>query len=166
MTYGFLTGTPRLFHLPVSSGRLAITLDDLVWLEFGREIKLTRGFPTDGLSLPGLARALGFDPWGKGLRAALLHDAGYSLHDRDEYSLGDRSTVDRRFRRGCEIDFPRMANTYYRAVRMFGWGPWARCNAMHMEGYLYALAEGAIDGWINHILAQHGGEIINLREAD
>lgn len=163
---GFLTGTPRMFHLPVSSGRLAITLDDLVWVEDGRNITLARGFPTDGLSLPGLARALGFDPWGKGLRAALLHDAGYSMHDRDEFSLGDRATVDLRFRRGCEIDFPKMAPAYYWAVRAFGWAPWASGNAMHMDGYLYALREGALDGWIQHILNQHGGQVVDLRAAD
>lgn len=164
---GFLTPTPRLFHIPVKDGRLAITLDDVVWVEEGQNITVTRGFPTDGLSLPGVARLLGYEPWGAGLRAALLHDAGYSLWGRgDAVSLGTRATVDRRFYRGCQIDFPRMAAIYYRAVRMFGSLSWHKANVMHMEGYLFAIRNNSIDAWISHVIEQHGGEIINLRSAN
>ena len=163
---GFLTPTPRLFHIPVEDGRLAITLDDVVWVEEGRNITITRGFPTDGLSLPGIATALGFDPWGRGLRAALLHDAGYSLHDRDAFSLGDKATVDRRFLQGCLIDYPRMAMTYYRAVRWFGGWSWRKSNVMHMEGYLYAIEHGQADERVQHVLEQYGGKIVDLKAAD
>lgn len=163
---GFLTPTPRLFHIPVEDGRLAITLDDVVWVEEGRNIRLERGFPTDGLSLPGIATALGFDPWGAGLRAALLHDAGYSLHDVRGYGLGNRAIVDRRFLAGCLIDYPRMAATYYRAVKWFGALAWRKDNVLHMEGYLFALKSGCVDAWISHLLEQYGGDIIQLTPAD
>jgi hypothetical protein len=162
---GFLTPTPRLFHIPVKDGRLAITLDDVVWVEEGQNITVTRGFPTDGLSLPGIATALGFDPWGAGLRAALLHDAGYSLHDVRGHSLGNKATVDRRFLAGCLIDYPRMATTYYRAVRWFGGFAWRKANVMHMAGYLYAVQHGHVDEWIGHLLEQHGGAVVDLEPA-
>jgi hypothetical protein len=123
---GWLTPAPRLYHLPVTNGgRVAVTLDDLIWVEDGRNVTLKRGFPTDGVSLPALA-LMWFDPWGAALRSALLHDAGYSLHDQADLTLGDKATVDRRFHAGLKLDQPDTATLYYRAVRWFGWLAWRK----------------------------------------
>lgn len=164
---GWLTPAPRLYHLPVTNGgRVAVTLDDLIWVEDGRNVTLKRGFPTDGVSLPGIALALKFDPWGAALRSALLHDAGYSLHDQRDLTLGDKATVDRRFHAGLKLDQPDTATLYYRAVRWFGWLAWRKANTALMTGYIYAVRHGTEDDWIAHVLKTYAQGTIDLRAAE
>lgn len=164
---GWLTPAPRLYHLPVTKGgRVAVTLDDLIWVEDGRNITLKRGFPTDGVSLPGIALALKFDPWGAALRSALLHDAGYSLRGSYDTSLGDKATVDRRFHAGLALDQPDTARLYYLAVKWLGWFSWCKANTPLMTGYIYAIRHGTEDQWIAHVLKTYAQGTIDLRAAD
>ncbi len=164
---GWLTPAPSLYHLPEKYfGTVAITRDDLTWTENGKTITLKRGFPTDGVSLPGIALALKWDPFGAALRSALLHDAGYSLHDQLDLTLGGKATVDRRFRAGLKLDQPDTATLYYRAVRWFGWLAWHKANTALMTGYIYAVRHGTEDEWIAHVLKTYAQGTIDLRAAE
>lgn len=163
---GWLTPAPSLYHLPEKYfGTVAITRDDLTWTESGKTITIKRGFPTDGVSLPSLA-LMWFDPWGAALRSALLHDAGYSLHDHRDLTLGDRATVDRRFHAGLKLDQPDTATLYYRAVRWFGWLAWRKANTALMTGYIYAVRHGTEDNWIAHVIKTYAQGVVELKAAE
>lgn len=162
--FKWLTPAPALYHIPLPGrGRLAITITDLRWVdEDGTPRELLRGFPTDGVSFPWVARASGLDPWGRHLRSALPHDAGYSLRDYVGFSFGDKQQVDRRFLIGGLVDDPGNARLYYRAVSLFGRGSWNRDNAPLVDGYVFACRQGLNDPWIDFVRT---GKVLDLRPA-
>lgn len=128
--------------------RLAITLEDHHWIDpDGRIITVYRGFPTDGASLPWLAKWR-WDPWQPDvLAAALPHDLGYSLHGT-EFDVGTKRQVDRRFLQGMETMGFRADRLFWRAVQMGGHLSWRTPNNRHMEGYLWSLRNNKLDAWI------------------
>lgn len=165
MTYGFTTQAPRLRHLAVSSGRLALPLDDVVWIgPDGKLHRLPRGMPSDGVSFPGVARLIGMDPWGICLREALLHDAGYTLQDwPDIFGFGSKREVDTRFRLGVGIDQPKNEWLFYKAVHVFGGPSWRKPNAPHVDEWVEAVRSGrpeAVDAFIDKMTKKYAQLVI------
>lgn len=165
--FQWLTPAPAMWHLPdpPKGTRLSITITDLGWIdENGIERWLRRGFPTDGVSFPWIARAgLGLDPWGKSLREAIPHDAGYSLQDYVDFQwLGTKGQVDRRFLVGGVANGNPKAMLYYRAVSTFGGPSWNRENQPLVDGYVLACREGINDRWIDLV---QNGKVLPLRAA-
>lgn len=128
--------------------RLAITTDDLIWMDpDGEEKILRRGFPSDGASLPWIAQ-LKWDPWDPViLPEALLHDGGYTLQ-KTEFALGGKAVVDRRFYNGMYVAGFRAKRTFWRTVQVAGWPAWWKPNNKYVEGYLCALRNNTLDEWI------------------
>lgn len=91
-----------------------------------------KGFKSDGASIPLILQAW-FKPYeGDTLDAALVHDALYSakgrfLYGKEEFRVR-RAQADRLFRQiMARYDVPKWKrNSFWVAVRLFGWYPWLR----------------------------------------
>ena len=69
----------KLILKPLSNGK-AILLDDYVYSINGYDIKVFRGFITDGASVPKSLQWL-YNPFGKYIKAAVIHDYLYSTYN-------------------------------------------------------------------------------------
>ena len=67
----------KLILKPLSNGK-AILLDDYVYSINDYDIKVFRGFITDGASVPKSLQWL-YNPYGKYINAAVIHDYLYSI---------------------------------------------------------------------------------------
>ena len=162
--FQWLTAAPPVFHLPEENGNpLAITTADLSWVdEDGAMRTLLRGFPTDGCSFPRWMFRL--DRWGRHLKKALPHDAGYALQDYAGFEwLGSKAQVDRRFLVGGIADADEHAMLHYRMVSAFGGSSWRRNNQPLIDAYVYACANGTNDDFIDWV--RNRRKIIDLRAA-
>jgi hypothetical protein len=113
----WLTPTPSL--TPVAKGLMRLD-EPVAWMdEAGARWVVPAGFITDGASLPWILTAV-WDRWEpRTLRAAIMHDYGYSFH-----TFGSKSEVDARFYAGLKADHWPHALAYYRAVKLMGWFAW------------------------------------------
>lgn len=95
----------------------------LIWAD-GKTpaIRVPQGFETDLASIPRMARGLpDFSPTGLSRRPAVLHDYLYASGDLPRMAADELL-----FRSLLAEGAPELiARTYYRAVRVFGAGPWA-----------------------------------------
>ena len=164
--FRWLDPAPEMWHLPdpPKGTRLSITTTRLCWIdENGIERCLLPGFPTDGVSFPWVVRAAGLDPWGKSLREAIPHDAGYCLQDYVDFQwLGTKEQVDRRFLVGGLANGNDKAMLYYRAVAAFGGPSWRRENQQMIDGYVLACRQGINDEWIDLV---KNGRVRELKAA-
>jgi hypothetical protein len=93
----------------------------LIWAGEKETVTVPSGFETDLASIPRMAQGIpGFEPTGLSRRPAVLHDYLYASGDLP------RMAADELFYRALlaeKVHAP-IARTYYRAVRVFGRGPW------------------------------------------
>lgn len=150
--------TPVPYLHKLKSG-LAITLDEVVWRDrFGNFWRCPKGFLTDGASVPWLLRWL-WSPWDeKTLRAAIIHDLRYSLHDYFDIWINydcqrnaDLSLLD-----GMRLNCPSRAVTYFIAVRFVGRAVYEHIHKEEMmQEWLEILRTGdntQLDKWINNVI--------------
>lgn len=101
-------------------GDLWILTEDLVAWWRGRRIVVSRGYPTDGASIPRAAWAVIGHPWDYYLPAAIVHDALYAAE------VWPRQEADACFHdlmQALSVEHFRLHAMYY-AVRLFGLWAW------------------------------------------
>lgn len=120
----------KLILDPISNGK-AILLDDYVYSINGYDIKVFRGFITDGASVPKSLQWL-YNPYDKYINAAVIHDYLYSTYNNTGIN---RTLADKIFNfimKETGID-NRTRRKFYTAVRCFGEPSWQ--SKLENEGY-------------------------------
>ena len=120
----------KLILDPISNGK-AILLDDYVYSINGYDIKVFRGFITDGASVPKSLQWL-YNPYDKYINAAVIHDYLYSTYNNTGIN---RTLADKIFNfimKETGID-NRTRRKFYMAVRAFGETSWK--HKLQNEGY-------------------------------
>ena len=120
----------KLILKPLSNGK-AILLDDYVYSINGYEIKVFKGFITDGASVPKSLQWL-YNPYGKYINAAVVHDYLYSVYNNTGIN---RTLADKIFNfimKETGVD-NRTRRKFYTAVRCFGEPSWQ--SKLENEGY-------------------------------
>lgn len=120
----------KLMLKPLSNGK-AILLDDYVYSINGYDIKIFRGFITDGASVPKSLQWL-YNPFGRYIKAAVVHDFLYSCYNNTGIN---RTLADKIFRyimQETGVD-NRTVRRFYAVVRAFGETSWKKKNLN--EGY-------------------------------
>lgn len=113
------------------SNKKAVLLQDYIYSISGYDIKVFRGFITDGASVPKSLQWL-YNPYGKYIKAAIIHDYLYSVYnntginrtlaDKIFYFIMEETGVDKR-----------TCRRFYTAVRCFGETSWKA--KLQNEGY-------------------------------
>ena len=114
----------------ISNGK-AVLMQDYVYSINGYDIKVFRGFITDGASVPKSLQWL-YDPFGKYIKAAVIHDYLYSCYNNTGIN---RTLADKIFRyimQETGVD-NRTVRRFYTAVRCFGETSWKK--KILNEGY-------------------------------
>lgn len=111
----------KLILEPISNGK-AVLMQDYIYSINGYDIKVFKGFVTDGASVPHSLQWL-YNPFGKYIKAAVIHDYLYSTYNNTGINriLADKifnfimkeTGVDNRTRR-----------KFYTAVKYFGETSW------------------------------------------
>ena len=120
----------KLILKPLSNGK-AILLDDYVYSVNGYDIKVFRGFITDGASVPKSLQWI-YNPFCKYINAAVIHDYLYSVYNNTGIN---RTLADKIFyfiMKETGID-SRTVRRFYTAVRCFGETSWK--PKLKNEGY-------------------------------
>lgn len=120
----------KLILEPISNGK-AVLMQDYIYSINGYDIKVFKGFVTDGASVPHSLQWL-YNPFGKYIKAAVIHDYLYSTYNNTGINriLADKifnfimkeTGVDNRTRR-----------KFYLAVKYFGETSWKA--KLENEGY-------------------------------
>lgn len=93
----------------------------LIWAAEKRTLTVPDGFLTDLASVPRMAQGMpGFEPTGLSRRPAVLHDWLYATATLPRMEADEVFYLALRAEGVHELT----ARTYYRAVRVFGSGPW------------------------------------------
>ena len=120
----------KLILEPISNGK-AVLLQDYIYSINGYDIKVFRGFITDGASVPKSLQWI-YNPFGKYINAAVIHDYLYSTYN----STGiNRTLADKIFRyimKETGVD-SRIVRKFYAAVKYFGATSWK--PKLQNEGY-------------------------------
>ena len=113
------------------SNKKAVLLQDYIYSINGYDIKVFRGFITDGASVPKSLQWL-YSPYGPYIKAAVIHDYLYSTYN----STGiNRTLADKIFRhimKETGVD-NRTRRKFYIAVKYFGETSWK--PKLQNEGY-------------------------------
>ena len=120
----------KLILDPISNGK-AILLQDYIYSINGYEIKVFKGFVTDGASVPHSLQWL-YNPYSKYINAAVIHDYLYSCYNNTGIN---RNLADKIFNFVMEetnVDV-RTRRKFYAAVRAFGETSWKK--KLENEGY-------------------------------
>ena len=120
----------KLILKPLSNGK-AILLDDYVYSINGYEIKVFKGFITDGASVPKSLQWI-YNPFGKYINAAVIHDYLYSTYNNTGIN---RTLADKIFNfimKETGVD-NRIRRKFYAAVKYFGKTSWK--PKLQNEGY-------------------------------
>ena len=118
-----------LIHL-ISNGK-AILLDDYVYSINGYDIKVFRGFITDGASVPKSLQWL-YNPYGKYIKAAVVHDYLYSVYNNTGINRTLADKIFKHIMKEIGVD-DRTVRRFYTAVRCFGETSWK--PKLQNEGY-------------------------------
>ena len=120
----------KLILEQISNGK-AVLMQDYIYSINGYDIKVFKGFVTDGASVPHSLQWL-YNPYGKYINAAVVHDYLYStynstginrtLADKIFYFIMEETGVDKR-----------TVRRFYTAVRCFGETSWK--SKLQNEGY-------------------------------
>ena len=120
----------KLILEPISNGK-AVLMQDYIYSINGYDIKVFKGFVTDGASVPHSLQWL-YNPYGKYINAAVVHDYLYSTYN----STGiNRTLADKIFRyimKETGVD-SRIVRKFYAAVKYFGVTSWK--TKLQNEGY-------------------------------
>ena len=117
--------------LEFSSNKKAVLLQDYIYSVNGYDIKVFRGFITDGASVPKSLQWL-YNPYGKYIKAAVIHDYLYSTYNNTGIN---RTLADKIFNfvmKETNVDV-RTRRKFYTAVRCFGETSWKA--KLQNEGY-------------------------------
>ena len=120
----------KLILKPLSNGK-AILLDDYVYSINDYDIKVFRGFITDGASVPKSLQWL-YNPYGKYINAAVIHDYLYSVYNNTGINRTLADKIFRQIMKESGID-KRTIRRFYTAVRCFGETSWKA--KLQNEGY-------------------------------
>ena len=120
----------KLILDPISNGK-AILLDDYVYSINGYDIKVFRGFITDGASVPKSLQWL-YNPFGKYIKAAVIHDYLYSVYNNTEINRTLADKIFKHIMKETGVD-DRTVRRFYVAVKYFGETSWK--PKLKNEGY-------------------------------
>ena len=111
----------KLILKPLSNGK-AILLDDYVYSINGYDIKVFRGFITDGASVPKSLQWL-YNPFGRYIKGAVVHDYLYSTYNNTGINRTLADKIFLHIMKETGVD-NRTARRFYTAVRCFGETSW------------------------------------------
>lgn len=120
----------KLILNPISNGK-AVLMQDYIYSINGYDIKVFKGFVTDGASVPHSLEWL-YNPYGKYINAAVIHDYLYSTYNNTGIN---RTLADKIFNfimKETGVD-NRTRRKFYTAVRCFGEPSWQ--SKLENEGY-------------------------------
>ena len=120
----------KLILEPISNGKVVLT-QDYIYSVNGYDIKVFKGFVTDGASVPHSLQWL-YNPFGRYIKAAVVHDFLYSCYNNTGIN---RTLADKIFRyimQETGVD-NRTVRRFYAAVRAFGETSWKK--KILNEGY-------------------------------
>lgn len=120
----------KLILEPISNGK-AVLMQDYIYNINGYDIKVFKGFVTDGASVPHALQWL-YNPFGKYIKAAIIHDYLYSKYNNTGIN---RKLADKIFKfimKETEVNKSTI-NKFYKAVRLFGEMSWQ--DKIENEGY-------------------------------
>ena len=120
----------KLILKPLSNGK-AILLDDYVYSINGYDIKVFRGFITDGASVPKSLQWL-YNPYGKYIKAAVIHDYLYSCYNNTGINRTLADKIFKHIMKETGVD-NRTVRRFYNTVRCFGETSWK--PKLQNEGY-------------------------------
>ncbi len=120
----------KLILDPISNGK-AILLQDYIYSINGYEIKVFKGFVTDGASVPHSLQWL-YNPYGKYINAAVVHDYLYSVYNNTGINRTLSDKIFRHIMKETGVD-SRIARKFYAAVKYFGATSWK--TKLQNEGY-------------------------------
>ena len=120
----------KLILDPISNGK-AVLMQDYIYSINGYDIKVFKGFVTDGASVPHSLQWL-YNPYGKYIKAAVIHDYLYSVYNNTGIN---RTLADKIFNfimKETGVD-AKTRRKFYTAVRCFGEASWK--PKLQNEGY-------------------------------
>ena len=120
----------KLILDPISNGK-AVLMQDYIYSINGYDIKVFKGFVTDGASVPHSLQWL-YNPFGKYIKAAVIHDYLYSTYNNTGIN---RTLADKIFNfimKETGVD-NRTRRKFYAAVKYFGETSWK--PKLQNEGY-------------------------------
>lgn len=120
----------KLILRALSNGK-AILLDDYVYSINGYDIKVFRGFITDGASVPKSLQWL-YNPYGKYINAAVVHDYLYSVYNNTGINRTLSDKIFKHIMKETGVD-NRTVRRFYNAVKYFGETSWK--SKLQNEGY-------------------------------
>ena len=120
----------KLILESISNGK-AVLMQDYIYSINGYDIKVFKGFVTDGASVPHSLQWL-YNPFGKYIKAAVIHDYLYSTYNNTgiNRTLADKIFIFIMKETGVDN---RTRRKFYTAVRCFGEPSWK--TKLQNEGY-------------------------------
>ena len=113
------------------SNKKAVLLQDYIYSINGYDIKVFRGFITDGASVPKSLQWI-YDPFGKYINAAVIHDYLYSTYNNTGINRALADKVFNFIMKETGVD-NKTRRKFYTAVRCFGETSWK--PKLKNEGY-------------------------------
>jgi len=120
----------KLILEPISNGK-AVLMQDYIYSVNGYDIKVFKGFVTDGASVPHSLQWL-YNPFGRYIKAAVIHDFLYSCYNNTGINRTLSDKIFRNIMQETGVD-NRTVKRFYTAVRCFGETSWKKKNLN--EGY-------------------------------
>ena len=120
----------KLILEPISNGK-AVLMQDYIYSVNGYDIKVFKGFVTDGASVPHSLQWL-YNPYGKYINAAVIHDYLYSSYNNTGINRTLADKIFRHIMQETGVDI-RTVRRFYTAVRCFGETSWKK--KILNEGY-------------------------------
>ena len=109
----------------------AILLNDYIYDVNGYQIKVFKGFITDGASIPKCLQCI-YSPYGKYIKAAVIHDYLYSKYNNTGINRKLADKIFKYIMKETKVNNSTI-NKFYRAVRVFGEMSWQ--DKIENEGY-------------------------------
>jgi len=120
----------KLILEPISNGK-AVLMQDYIYSINGYDIKVFKGFVTDGASVPHSLQWL-YNPYGKYINAAVVHDYLYSVYNNTGINRTLSDKIFRHIMKETGVD-SRIVRKFYAAVKYFGPTSWK--TKLENEGY-------------------------------
>lgn len=120
----------KLILEPISNGK-SVLLQDYIYSISGYDIKVFRGFITDGASVPKSLQWL-YNPFGKYIKAAVIHDYLYSVYNNTGINRTLADKIFKHIMKETGVD-DRTVRRFYNAVKYFGETSWK--PKLQNEGY-------------------------------
>ena len=120
----------KLILDPISNGK-AVLMQDYIYSINGYDIKVFKGFVTDGASVPHSLQWL-YNPYGKYINAAVVHDYLYSVYNNTGINRTLSDKIFRHIMKETGVD-SRIVRKFYAAVKYFGTTSWK--SKLQNEGY-------------------------------